>query len=305
MNPIYQVNDPRFRDLVHGTAHLERVATGCRWTEGPVWFPAQDLLICSDIPNERMLRITGDGQVSTFRARSNFSNGNTRDREGRLVSCLHGGRCVERTEPDGTRTVIADAFEGKPLNSPNDVVVKSDGSIWFTDPTYGIMGDYEGYPATPEQPVHGVYRVDPDGTIARVISDFTQPNGLAFSPDERRLYVAESGSSHDDSVPSVIRAFDLGAEGLGDLKDAGVLCTVDAGLPDGFRVDREGNIWCSAADGVQVFASDGTLLGKILVPEVTANLTFGGARGNRLYITATTSVYAVYVNTGAAGWPKG
>lgn len=301
MLPYYELKDPRFRSLIQPQAHLEQVATGFRWAEGPVWFPAAQVLLFSDIPNQRIMRLTPDGQLSVFRQPSGFANGHTRDREGRLVSCHHGLRAVTRTEHDGSVTMIADRFDGGQLNSPNDVVVKSDGSIWFTDPTYGILGDYEGYRSDPEQPVHGVYRVGTDGAITRVVhDDFVQPNGLAFSPDESELYIAESGSSHDASVPSIIRAYPVQGDTLGRPR---VHCTIDAGLPDGFRVDRSGNIWCSAADGIQVFAPDGVMIGKIKVPEVVANLTFGGPAQNRLFITATTSVYAIYVEAMPCGWP--
>ncbi len=297
MNPCYRIDDPRFRALIQPNAHLERLATGLRWAEGPVWFPLTQVLLFSDIPNERIMRLTMEGDLSVHRHGSGFANGHTRDAEGRLLSCLHGRRAVERTGHDGAITVIADRYQGRRLNSPNDLVVKSDGSVWFTDPTYGILGDYEGYRADPEQPCHGVYRVGTDGQITLVCDSFVQPNGLAFSPDESVLYIAESGSSHDAAVPSVIRAFPVAGETLGTGRD---LCTIDAGLPDGFRVDRNGYLWSSAADGVHVFAPDGKRLGKILVPEVVANLTFGGPRLNRLFITATTSVYAIYVESGPA-----
>lgn len=300
MLPCYEIHDPKFRWLIQPQAHLEVLATGLRWAEGPVWFPLTQVLLFSDIPNQRIMRLTPEGQLSVFRQSSGFANGHTRDREGRLVSCHHGTRSVTRTEHDGSITLIAEAYEGGRLNSPNDVVVKSDGSIWFTDPTYGILGDYEGYKSPSEQPCNGVYRVDPDGTIERVIKDFTQPNGLAFSPDESVLYVAESGSSHDAAVPPVIRVFDMvrGRPVRGRNH-----CETDVGLPDGFRVDTEGNIWSSAGDGIHCFDPSGKLIGKILVPEVVANVTFGGPAMNRLFITATTSVYAIYVEAHPAGWP--
>jgi len=297
MNPCYQIFDPRFRALIQPTAHVEKLATGFRWAEGPVWFPAGQVLLFSDIPNQRIMRLTPAGDLSVMRENSGFTNGHTRDHEGRLVSCSHGHRRVERTEHDGSITILADQFEGKPLNSPNDVVVKSDGSIWFTDPSYGILGDYEGYRAQSAQGVNAVYRIGLEGAITRVCSDFNQPNGLAFSVDEKTLYIAESGYSHDAAVPTVLRAYPV----VGDRLDAGRdFCRVDAGLPDGFRVDRNGYIWCSAADGVQVFAGDGQMIGKILLPEVCANLTFGGPRLNQLFMTATTSVYRVFVESGPA-----
>ncbi|SFH47628.1 gluconolactonase [Palleronia marisminoris] len=295
-NP-YEIVDPRFRALIQPNAHLRQLATGFEWTEGPVWFADLQVLLFSDIPGDRMMRLTPDGQVGTFRQPSHYANGNTRDREGRLVTCHHGTRSVTRTEHSGQITVLADGYDGRRLNSPNDVIVQSNGAIWFTDPTYGILSDYEGHVAEPEQRARHVFRLDADGSLAPMIDDFTQPNGLALSPDERILYVAESGSSHDPGVLSVIRAFNLSE---GRISGGRVFAEVDRGLPDGFRVDSEGRLWCSAADGVHCFGPDGALLGKILVPEVVSNLCFGGPRGNRLYITATTSVYSVPLNARAA-----
>lgn len=293
---IYEIHDERFRQLIVASARLEELYGECRWAEGPVWFADLNCLIWSDIPNQRMLRWVPDGGVSVFRFPSNFVNGNTRDRQGRLISCEHGGRRVVRTEVDGTLTILADRYQGKRLNSPNDVVVRSDGSIWFTDPTYGIKSDYEGYRAEPEQATRNVYRLDPEtGALEAVITDFGQPNGLAFSPDETRLYVADSASSHDVTAPRHIRVFDV----VGEMTVANgrVFCSLDNGLPDGFRIDVQGNLWTSAGDGVHCFSPEGTLLGKILVPQTVANLTFGGPRRNRLFITATTSVYSVFVAT--------
>ncbi|WP_165223957.1 SMP-30/gluconolactonase/LRE family protein [Affinirhizobium pseudoryzae] len=299
---IYEIHDPRFRHLIVASAGLDELYSGCRWAEGPVWFADLDCLIFSDIPNERLLRFVPGGGVSVFRAPSQFANGNTRDRDGRLVTCEHGTRRVTRTEVDGRITVLADRFEGKRLNSPNDVVVMSDGSIWFTDPTYGILSDYEGYKAEPELATRNVFRLDPEsGEMSIVVDDFGQPNGLAFSPDEQRLYVADSASSHDESWPSHIRVFDV-VDGR-RLANGRVFAAIDKGLPDGFRVDLSGNVWTSAGDGVHCFAPDGTLLGKILVPQTVANLTFGGPRRNRLFITATTSLYAVYLATTGAQQP--
>ena len=299
MNGPYEIYDSRFRDLVLLNVSLRKLSGGHLWTEGPVWFPAHQCLLFSDIPNQKIFRWMCDGTVNVFRENSNFANGNTRDAQGRLVSCQHGTRSVTRTEHDGTITVLADQFEGKRLNSPNDVVVKSDGSVWFTDPTYGIMSDYEGYKSEPEQRHHNVFRIDPaTGELASVAHDFAQPNGLAFSRDETRLYVAESGCSHDDSVPSVIRVYDVVSGNK--LENGRDFATINPGLPDGFRVDCHDNVWTSAADGVHCFDANGVLLGKILVPETVSNLTFGGPRGNELLITATTSVYAIHVNTAAA-----
>lgn len=301
--PHLEIHDDRFAKLVHPMAHLEHIADGFTWTEGPVWFGDQNCLLFSDIPSQRIMRWSETEGVSTYRARSDFNNGNTRDRQGRLVGCRHGKRDVVRTEIDGTLTVLADAFQGKRLNSPNDVVVSSDGAVWFTDPTYGIISSFEGHRSTPDQATRNVYRLSPQGDLAAVITDFAQPNGLCFSPDETTLYVAESGSSHDASVPSVIRRFTV----LGDqVQDAGMFTEIDAGLPDGIRCDVAGNLWSSAADGVHCFAPDGTLLGKILVPQVVSNLCFGGRDGHRLFITATTSVYRVFVDIkGAEPWTHG
>lgn len=301
--PHLDLHDDRFAALVHPMSQLECIADGFTWTEGPVWFGDNDCLLFSDIPSRRILRWSDTEGLSTYRAESGFNNGNTRDREGRLIGCRHGARDVVRTEIDGSLTVLADSYNGKRLNSPNDVVVSSDGAIWFTDPTYGIISNFEGYRSEPEQASHNVYRLSAEGELSVVVSDFTQPNGLCFSPDESLLYIAESGSSHDDSVPSVIRTF--GVKGSG-LVDKGVFATIDTGLPDGIRCDTAGNLWSSAADGVHCFAPDGTLLGKILVPQVVSNLCFGGADGQRMFITATTCVYRVFVDAkGAEPWTNG
>ncbi|RCS22992.1 SMP-30/gluconolactonase/LRE family protein [Phyllobacterium salinisoli] len=301
-NSIYEIHDRRFQNLIVRNADLEELYSGCRWAEGPVWFADAGCLLWSDIPNQRMLRWVPDGGVSTYRAPSNFTNGNTRDRQGRLVSCEHGTRRVTRTENDGSITVLADSYQGKRLNSPNDVVVRSDGSIWFTDPTYGILSDYEGYKAEPEQAARHVFRLDPDtGALESVMDDFVQPNGLAFSPDEAKLYIADSSGGSNDTLPRHIRVFDVGDSGR--LSNGRVFCTIDKGAPDGMRVDTSGNVWTSAGDGVHCFAPYGTLLGKILIPQVVANLTFGGPRRNRLFITATKSVYSVYVTATGAQLP--
>lgn len=299
---IYEIRDPRFRQLIVPSAGLDELYSDCRWAEGPVWFADLNCLLFSDIPNQRMLRCSPGGDVSVFREPSNFTNGNTRDRQGRLISCEHGTRRVTRTEVNGSITVLADSFEGKRLNSPNDVVVRSDGSVWFTDPTYGILSDYEGYRAEPEQPTRNVYRLDPaSGALSLVADDFRQPNGLAFSPDETMLYVADSARSHDETAPSHIRVFDV--EDGTRLVNGRVFCNLDNGIPDGLRTDTAGNVWTSAGDGVHCFAPDGTLLGKILVPQTVANLTFGGPRRNRLFITATRSLYAVYTTATGAQYP--
>ncbi|CDZ28671.1 SMP-30/gluconolactonase/LRE family protein [Neorhizobium galegae] len=293
---IYEIHDEAFRQLIVASAALEELYSDCRWAEGPVWFADLNCLIWSDIPNQRMMRWAPEGGVSVFRSQSNFVNGNTRDRQGRLVSCEHGGRRVTRTEIDGSITILADRYQGKRLNSPNDVVVRSDGSVWFTDPTYGIKSDYEGYRAEPEQDTRNVYRLDPaSGDLEAVVTDFGQPNGLAFSPDETKLYIADSASSHDIRAPRHIRVFDV-VDGKRLANDR-IFCSLDNGLPDGFRVDVKGNVWTSAGDGVHCFSPGGVLLGKILVPQTVANLTFGGPRRNRLFITATKSLYCVFVAT--------
>ncbi|WP_165784487.1 SMP-30/gluconolactonase/LRE family protein [Zhengella mangrovi] len=282
---------------------LDVIAEGFTWTEGPVWFGDRDCLLFSDIPSQRILRWSETEGLSVYRAGSGFNNGNTRDRQGRLIGCRHGMRDVVRTEHDGSLTVLAGLFEGKRLNSPNDVVVSSDGSVWFTDPTYGIISNFEGYRSEPEQAARNVYRLSPDGELSAVITDFTQPNGLCFSPDEAILYVAESGSSHDDSVPSVIRRFAVDGA---TLRDLGVFAEIDTGLPDGIRCDILGNLWSSAADGVHCFDASGTLLGKIRVPQVVSNICFGGRDGQRMFITATTAVYRVFVDVkGAEPWTRG
>ncbi len=301
-HPVYEIRYPRFRYLIVASASLDELYSGCRWAEGPVWFADAGCLIWSDIPNQRMLRWVPEGGVSVFRAPSNFANGNTRDRQGRLVSCEHGERRVTRTEPDGTITVLAESYQGKRLNSPNDVVVRSDGTVWFSDPTYGILSDYEGYQAEPELPTRNVFRLDPaSGRLDVVADDFGQPNGLAFSPDETKLYIADSASSHDEAAPRHIRVFDV-VDGR-KLANGRVFCNLDNGLPDGLRVDVAGNVWTSAGDGVHCFAPDGTLLGKIRVPQTVANLTFGGPRRNHLFITATKSLYCVYVAARGAQIP--
>lgn len=290
---FYTSFDPVFDTFVLGNAPVKQLATGFDWTEGPVWFGDATCLLFSDIPNNRIMRWTPGEGISTYRSPSNFANGHTRDREGRLISCEHGTRRVTRTEYDGTITVIADSYEGKRLNSPNDVVVKSDGSIWFTDPHYGIMTNYEGFQSEQELPCN-LYRVDPaDGSMAAMVTDGNCPNGLAFSPDESRLYMADTGRMFSDD-PTHIRAFDVGKDG--NLSGGDVFHVIDVGASDGFRLDSDGNIWSSAADGVHCIAPDGRFLGKIIVPELVSNVCFGGRGKHVLYITATTSLYAIALN---------
>lgn len=290
--------DKRFT-FKQGNAAIERIASGFRWAEGPAYFPAFDCLIWSDIPNNRMMRwLAGDGHVSVFRSPSNYANGNTRDREGRLITCEHDTRRVTRTESDGRITVLLDRFEGKPLNGPNDVVVADDGAVWFTDPGYGIDGPYEGHTAECELP-RNVYRFDPaTGAASVVADDFVRPNGLCFSPDERLLYVVDTGISHGG--PSHIRVFEVDGPRL----RKGRIFAEDfaPGMSDGIRADIHGNIWSASGwgdpgeDGVRCYAPDGVLIGKIHLPEVCANLCFGGRKRDRLFMSASTSVYALYLN---------
>ncbi len=298
--PVYESLDPRFGECIDPVAQLERLYTGCRWAEGPVYFADLRSLIFSDIPNHRMLRYDeSSGQVSLFRGGTGNANGNTRDRQGRLVTCEQGARRVIRTEPDGSITVIADSYQGKRLNSPNDVVVKSDGSVWFTDPNYGVTSDFVGVKEEQEIPTKNVYRVDPsNGAITVVADDFAQPNGLAFSPDESMLYVVDSGYLPDQTAPRHIRAFQVRDDGT--LGGGDVLAEFAPGIPDGFRVDDAGRLWVGVWDGVHIVTDRGELLGKIRVPEAAANLAFGGPRRNRLYITATTSLYAIFTNANGA-----
>jgi gluconolactonase len=300
-----RVLDASFAQYRLPLASVERLYTGCRWTEGPVYFGDGRYLLWSDIPNNRILKWEEEtGAVSAFRRPSNFANGNTRDREGRLVTCEHGGRRIIRTEYDGSTTVLADRFDGKRLNSPNDVVVKSDGSVWFTDPLFGILGDYEGYKAEPEVDAN-VYRIDPEtGQTAVVAEGVLGPNGLCFSPDETILYVVESRG-----VPNrKMLAYDV-TDGGRKLANRRVLFDAGpGGTPDGMRCDVDGNLWCGWGmgspdlDGVLVFAPDGKPVGRIALPERCANVCFGGLKRNRLFMAASQSVYALYVNTqGALG----
>ena len=296
----FVILDKRFERYVMPNVHKETLYTGTRWAEGPAYFPAGKYLIWSDIPNDRLLRFDEtDNSVSVFRAPCRNQNGHTVDREGRLIACEHQGRQVSRIEVDGSETILASHHEGKRLNSPNDVVVKSDGSIWFTDPTYGIDGNYEGDKADSEIGGSFVYRLDPDSnTLTAMVTDFVQPNGLAFSPDESLLYIADTGATHVENGPRHIRVFDVGADN--SLSNDRIFASCTAGLFDGFRLDTEGNLWTSAADGVHCYTPEGDLIGKILTGEVVANVEFGGIKRNRLYICATRSLQCVYLNTQGA-----
>ncbi len=290
---FFEAHDDVFNTYVLGNAPLRQLATGYAWVEGPVWFGDANQLLFSDIPNNRILRYVPGVGTSVFREPSNYANGHTRDREGRLVSCEHGSRRVSRTEHDGSITIIADSYEGKKLNSPNDVVVKSDGTIWFTDPHYGIMTNYEGYKAEQELPCH-VYRADPArGTIETVLIDFQCPNGLAFSPDESVLYVSDTGTMFDPDGNAHMRSFKVDGD---TLTGGDVFHVVDQGKSDGFRLDSDGNIWTSAGDGVHCISPSGDLLGKILVPETVSNICFGGRAKHELFITATSSLYSIILN---------
>lgn len=303
LDPAIEVLDRRFYGLVIHNAHPERLWTGARWTEGPVYVPAGQYLVFSDIPNDRTLRFDErTGQVVDFERPALNQNGHCLDLEGRIVSCEHRGRAVSRLGHDGRREVLADTWEGKRLNSPNDVVVASDGGIWFTDPTYGIDSDYEGDAAPSQIGSSHVYRIDPEsGDLAPVVTDMVQPNGLAFSPDESILYVADTGVSHvGRDCPPVIRAYPSTRDKCSLTGEHTVFATCDEGVFDGFRVDRAGHVWTSAGDGVHCFHPDGTLLGKIRFPEVVANVEFGGLKRNRLYVCATTSLYGFFLNT--RGW---
>jgi len=292
----FEVLDDRFSQLVSPGTQLEKLATGCRWAEGPAYFAAGRYLVWSDIPNDRMMRFDEtDGSVSTFRQPSNHANGNTVDAQGRLVSCEHSGRRVSRTEHDGSVTAIADRYKGKRFNSPNDVIVASDGAVWFTDPTYGIKSDYEGRKADSEIGAAHVYRADPvSGEVTAVATDFIQPNGLAFSPDESLLYIADTGRTEGKEHPAHIRVFDVKGKTLSNSR---VFADCEFGLFDGFRLDVEGRLWTSTGIGIECYSPEGDLIGRIRTPEVVSNCTFGGRYRNRLFITATTSLYAVYVFT--------
>jgi gluconolactonase len=291
-----------------GTMAVERVATGFRWAEGPVYFPAGRYVLFSDIPNNRIMRFSeDDGHLSVYRQPSMNSNGNTIDREGRLITCEHSGRRVTRTEHDGSITVIADKYQGKKLNAPNDIVVASNGTIWFTDPGYGIKGDYEGLKEPFEQDKHNVFRVDPkSGEIKVVADDFVMPNGIALSPDEKKLYVIDTGLTEGEGNPAWIRVFDVDTD-AGKLSNNKVFANDFApGFTDGMRVDTDGNVWCSMGwgdpkeDGVRCYNPEGHLIGKIHVPETVANLCFGGQQRNRLYICGSTSLYALYTSARGA-----
>src|SRR3984957_18677411 len=312
-NPRYtdasvEVLDPSFAKYRLFSSTVEQVATGMRWAEGPVWFGDGRYILVSDIPNNRIMRYDeANGNWGVFRQPSNFANGNARDRQGRLISCEHLTRRVTRTEHDGKITVLADNFNGKRFNSPNDIVCKSDGSIWFTDPPFGISGEWEGDKAAPELP-HSVYRIAADGKLGLVTADIAGPNGLAFSPDEKKLYIVESRAQPN----RLVWAYDVGPDGFTLSNKAKLIDANGAGALDGIRVDTDGNIWCGwgsngsptakaeELDGVKVFNSEGKAIGFIRLPERCANLTFGGVKKNRLFMASSHSLYALYVEARGA-----
>ena len=305
-DPAVQVHDPRFAKIRIGNAAVERLYTGARWAEGPVWFGDHACLLFSDIPNNRILRFdAASGRVSEFRRPSNNTNGNFRDPQGRLLSCEHDSRRVTRTEHDGSITVLIDGFDGKPLNGPNDLCTHADGSIWFTDPGYGTLYQYEGHWAEHELPAR-VYRLDPvTGEATVVVDDMVMPNGICFTPDFTGLYVVETGVSHHPGTPRVIYRYDVADNRA---RDQRVFVDMSPGNSDGVRVDIYGNVWAGAAggegiNGVHCFSPDGELIGQIHLPERCANLCFGGAKKNRLFMAASQSLYAVYVETVGAQSP--
>ena len=290
----FEILDPRFRSMVLDNAPLETLGTGFSWLEGPVWFADHDCLYVSDIPNDRVLRWSADGGVSVFRRPSGFANGHARDVQGRLLGCSHHRRCITRTELDGTVTELAREYRGKRLNSPNDIVCKSDGTIWFSDPLYGIQTDYQGGKATSELPAM-LYRFDPaTGELRIAADDFEGPNGLAFSPDEKWLYVAETGVQFAEHPRRYIRRFAV--EDDGRLSGGEAFHEVSPGYADGFRIDENGNLWSSAADGVHCVSPEGDLLGKIVVPARVSNLCFGGRNRSRLFLCASHTLMAIYTN---------
>lgn len=307
-DPAIEVIDPRFEKCRIASAAVERLYTGTRWAEGPVWFGDGRYLLFSDIPNNRMLRWQEEtGEVSVFRGPSNYSNGNCRDRQGRLLTCEHDSRRLTRTEYDGNITVLMDRFQGKLLNAPNDLAVHSDGAIWFSDPGYGIMSNYEGHKAAFDLPAN-VYRLDPKTREATVVAgDLDKPNGICFSPDEKRLYIVDTGVPKHPTDPHPIYVYDV-VDGT-RLTNRRLFVNMAPGTSDGIRCDVDGNVWSAAGwggeeyNGVHVFAPDGTLIGKIHLPETCANLCFGGAKKNRLFMAASQSLYAVYVGTEGAQTP--
>ena len=294
----FAADDPRFHDLLLFNAQMEVLFEGCRWLEGPVWIGDQNRLLVSDIPNDRILAWDEENGLSVFRHRAGYPNGQTRDRQGRLLTCSHGHRALLRTEHSGRVVRLVDSFEGEPLNTPNDVVVKRDGTIWFSDPLYGLVNDFEGGRRSSRQPAR-VYRFDPRDGSLRAMTQPAQvvgPNGLAFSPDERLLYVVETGAPEDPDPERRILAFDLEEGGL-SLGEPRLFHTISPGFADGLRVDEQGNVWSSAGDGVHCIAPDGHRLGRLRTPQRVANLCFGGDNCNRLFICGWSAMYAIHLNT--------
>lgn len=291
---LYEFHDPRFRALVLPNAALEVLGDCFRWLEGPVWFPDHELLLFSDVPNNKLMRWC-DNQISVFQYPSDFANGHARDREGRLISCLHHGRAITRRELNGSITILADAYDGKCLNAPNDVTVqRSNGAIWFTDPPYGINTDYEGGKQKQENPA-ALYRLNPQtGQLHCASQHFTGPNGVALSPDEKRLYVTETGEQFSENPERHIRVFDLQDESLTNSR---IFARISPGYADGIACDTDGNLWCSAGDGVHCLSPEGESLGKIVTGGTVSNLAFGGRHHCRLFICAGTQLLAIYTNT--------
>jgi gluconolactonase len=302
MSPDFEIiNYKRFRPSLVAASRIELLHSGMRWAEGPVYFSDGDYLLFSDIPSNRILRWVEGGGVTTYRYPSNFSNGNTRDRQGRLVTCESGSRRITRTEYDGTITTLVDSYEGKRLNSPNDLVVRSDDTIWFTDPPYGILSNYTGEKTDSELDANNVFCFDvKTGELNIATGKMVKPNGLAFSPDEKILYVADTGISHRQDGPHHIMAWDVAGK---KLKNPRVFADINPGVSDGFRVDTEGQVWTSAGDGIHCYASDGELIGKIHFPEVVSNLTFGGFKRSRLFVTTASCLYSVFIGQSGAQLP--
>jgi gluconolactonase len=298
----YEAARPEFEKFILGNAELETLGAGFRWIEGPVWMGDADCLLFQDLPRNRTMRWSEATGFSVYREPSHYGNGQTRDRQGRLVSCSHQARCLFRTEHDGAVTTLVSHHAGRRLNSPNDVVVKSDGSIWFTDPVYGISTDYEGGRQESEQ-APAVYRFDLEsGEIAVVAANFAGPNGLCFSPDETRLYIAETGDQTRPDPVQVIRVFDVTADGR-RLREGRDFHKISPGYADGMRCDEHGNLWSSAADGVHCISPDGVFLGKIFIPYRVSNITFGGRHKNRLFIGGSHSLFSLFLNVRGCQWP--
>jgi gluconolactonase len=297
---MHETIRPEFDSYILGNAELEKLADGFRWIEGPVWLGDADCLLFQDLPNNRTMRWSETTGLSVYRQPSHYANGQTRDRQGRLIACSHQARCIFRTEYDGSVTTLVSHHDGKRLNAPNDVVVKSDGGIWFTDPLYGISNDYEGGRQTSEQPA-AVYRFDPStNELTIAANSFAGPNGLCFSPDERRLYIAETGDQTTPNPTQIIRVFNVTDNRLTEGRD---FHKITPGYADGLRCDEHGNIWSSAADGVHCINPQGELIGKILLPHRVSNLTFGGVHKNRLFIGASHTLFSIFLNVRGAQWP--